>query len=97
MQCGSLQTTVCPYYDRWLDVKTFKAWVVDLILKTNQYNIPLFGFVCCNKEGIGMHVFWCYTPMIRNERTALQLTMKNILRVLEDVYFNAIAIDKNKT
>ena len=33
------------------------AWTVDSTFKTNQYNMPLFGVVCPNEKGIGMHVF----------------------------------------
>ena len=47
-----------------------------------------------------MHVFlmlYSNDKKSENEGIALQLTIKNILWVLEDVHSNAIAIDKTKT
>ena len=62
--------------------------------------MPLFGAVCPNEKGIGMHVFLILCSNDTNsghEGIALQLTMRKKFEVLGDVRPNAIVIDKNET
>ena len=76
------------------------VYAVDSTFKTNQYNMPLFGAVCPNEKGIGMHVFLMICSNDTNsghEGIALQLTMRKKFEVLGDVRPNAIVIDKNET
>ena len=91
MQYGALQTTLCLYYNEWLDVATCKdvdtnsTWVVDLTFKINLYSVPLFGVVCPNKKDIG-------TPLPKelhgstkshiNNCKKLKRFLKNIWKIL---------------